>query len=53
MNTFITFENRVCLVTGAGSENGIGFSTAKYSESLAQRYTSCQPRSVYSKEKRS
>ena len=29
MNTFITFENRICLVTGAGSENGIGFSTAR------------------------
>ena len=29
MNKFITFENRVCLVTGAGSENGIGFATAK------------------------
>ena len=26
---FVDFENRVCLVTGAGSPTGIGFSTAK------------------------
>jgi len=26
---FISFENQVCLVTGAGSEKGIGFATAK------------------------
>ncbi|MDD3169090.1 MAG: SDR family NAD(P)-dependent oxidoreductase, partial [Eubacteriales bacterium] len=29
MDQFIQFKNQVCLVTGAGSENGIGFSTAK------------------------
>jgi len=29
MNGFIHFQDRVCLVTGAGSENGIGFCTAK------------------------
>ncbi len=29
MNHFIRFDNRVCLVTGAGSPNGIGFATAK------------------------
>ena len=26
---FVDFENRVCLVTGAGSPTGIGFNTAK------------------------
>lgn len=26
---FISFENQTCLITGAGSPNGIGFSTAK------------------------
>lgn len=29
MNCFIHFKNQVCLITGAGSENGIGFCTAK------------------------
>lgn len=29
MNQFIHFEHQVCLVTGAGSETGIGFCTAK------------------------
>lgn len=29
MDHFINFENQVCLVTGAGSETGIGFCTAK------------------------
>lgn len=29
MKPYIQFENRVCLVTGAGSETGIGFATAK------------------------
>jgi 3-oxoacyl-[acyl-carrier protein] reductase len=29
MNKFISFENQVCLVTGAGSDSGIGFSSAK------------------------
>lgn len=29
MESFYTFENQVCLVTGAGSEHGIGFATAK------------------------
>lgn len=28
MNQFINFKNEVCLVTGAGSETGIGFCTA-------------------------
>lgn len=28
-NGFINFENQVCLVTGAGSDTGIGFNTAK------------------------
>ena len=29
MNHFLYFENQVCLVTGAGSETGIGFCSAK------------------------
>ena len=29
MHQFIQFHHQVCLVTGAGSENGIGFCTAK------------------------
>lgn len=29
MNQFISFKNQVCVVTGAGSSTGIGFSTAK------------------------
>jgi 3-oxoacyl-[acyl-carrier protein] reductase len=29
MDQFIQFKNQVCLVTGAGSETGIGFCTAK------------------------
>lgn len=29
MKKFVNFENRVCLVTGAGSTTGIGFCTAK------------------------
>jgi 3-oxoacyl-[acyl-carrier protein] reductase len=29
MNKFIDFTDRICLVTGAGSESGIGFQTAK------------------------
>ena len=29
MDRFIDFKNKVCLITGAGSENGIGFCTAK------------------------
>lgn len=29
MNSFVNFENQVCLVTGAGSPTGIGFCTAK------------------------
>jgi len=29
MDRFIHFENQVCLITGAGSETGIGFCTAK------------------------
>lgn len=29
MNKFVNFEDQVCLITGAGSSNGIGFSTAK------------------------
>ena len=29
MNHFIQFNHQVCLITGAGSETGIGFSTAE------------------------
>lgn len=29
MKPFISFEGQTCLITGAGSENGIGFHTAK------------------------
>src|SRR5512133_3342887 len=29
MNKFIDFTGQVCLITGAGSPNGIGFETAK------------------------
>lgn len=32
--SFLNFENQVCLVTGAGSETGIGFNTAKILGSL-------------------
>jgi len=34
MDRFIHFKNQVCLVTGAGSETGIGFCTAKILGSL-------------------
>lgn len=34
MKQFIEFTDQVCLVTGAGSENGIGFQTAKILGSL-------------------
>lgn len=34
MKQFIEFEDQVCLITGAGSENGIGFQTARISGSL-------------------
>ena len=34
---FVDFENRVCLVTGAGSPTGIGFSTAKILGGLGDR----------------
>ena len=27
--SFINFENQVCVVTGAGSDSGIGFNTAE------------------------
>ena len=37
MNPFITFENKICLVTGAGSENGIGFNTARILGELGAR----------------
>ena len=29
MKQFLDFTDKVCLVTGAGSENGIGFQTAR------------------------
>ena len=29
MNSFVNFEGKTCLVTGAGSPTGIGFATAK------------------------
>lgn len=29
MNTFYNFTNQICLITGAGSETGIGFTTAR------------------------
>ena len=34
---FVDFENRVCLVTGAGSSTGIGFNTAKILGGLGGR----------------
>ena len=34
MKQFLDFTDKVCLVTGAGSENGIGFQTAKILGSL-------------------
>lgn len=37
MERFIDFEDQVCLVTGAGSEYGIGFSTAKILARLGGR----------------
>lgn len=36
-NTFISFDNKVCLVTGAGNENGIGFQTARILGQLGGR----------------
>ena len=36
-NLFINFKDQVCLVTGAGSENGIGFHTAKILGKLGGR----------------
>lgn len=36
-NSFINFKDQVCLVTGAGSESGIGFNTAKIIGSLGGR----------------
>ena len=35
--TFVNFKNQVCLITGAGSETGIGFNTAKILGSLGGR----------------
>ena len=37
MNTFISFENRTCLVTGAGSKTGIGFAAARILGQLGGR----------------
>jgi 3-oxoacyl-[acyl-carrier protein] reductase len=37
MDQFIHFENQVCLITGAGSERGIGFCTAKILARLGGR----------------
>ena len=37
MNKFIDFTDRVCLVTGAGNENGIGFQTARILGELGGR----------------
>lgn len=36
-NSFINFKNQVCLVTGAGSDAGIGFNTAKILGNLGGR----------------
>ena len=36
---FVDFENRVCLVTGAGSPTGIGFNTAKILGGLGGKIT--------------
>ena len=35
--SFINFENQVCLITGAGSPSGIGFSAAKIFGSLGAK----------------
>lgn len=35
--TFVEFKNQVCVITGAGSSNGIGFSTAKILGELGGR----------------
>ena len=37
MDGFINFKNKVCLVTGAGSETGIGFCTARILAGLGGR----------------
>lgn len=37
MDRFIHFENQVCLITGAGSNTGIGFSTARILGQLGGR----------------
>ena len=36
-NGFIDYRNRVCLITGAGSPNGIGFATAKIMSALGAK----------------
>ena len=38
---FVDFENRVCLVTGAGSPTGIGFNTAKILGGLGRQDRHC------------
>jgi len=37
MNAQINFQNKICLITGAGSETGIGFATAKIMGSLGAK----------------
>jgi 3-oxoacyl-[acyl-carrier protein] reductase len=37
MNEFISFKEQVCLVTGAGSDSGIGFASAKILGSLGAK----------------
>ena len=34
MKSFVNFKDQVCLITGAGSETGIGFNAAKIFGSL-------------------
>ena len=37
MESFINFKDQVCLITGAGSETGIGFNAAKILGGLGGR----------------
>ena len=37
MKSFVNFKDQVCLITGAGSETGIGFNAAKILGGLGGR----------------
>ncbi len=37
MKSFVNFKDQVCLITGAGSETGIGFNAAKILEAWEEK----------------